>query len=83
MKIIKKQVWTTLVFVAFLSITNAQKASKPISIQPSFQSLSCNSMTNPTAIESDNPLFSWVIKANGFNKSQSAYHILSLQVRIN
>ncbi|WP_194766549.1 alpha-L-rhamnosidase [Tamlana sp. I1] len=35
-----------------------------------------NAKSNPTAIESETPLFSWTVDAEGFNKSQSAYHIL-------
>lgn len=31
---------------------------------------------NPTALESKKPKFSWVVNADGFNKSQSGYHIL-------
>ena len=42
----------------------------------SFAELSCNQKENPTAIETVNPKFSWVVTADGFNKSQSAYQIL-------
>ncbi|GAA4814836.1 hypothetical protein GCM10023330_23350 [Litoribaculum gwangyangense] len=35
-----------------------------------------NSKENPSTIESEQPLFSWIIDIDGFNKSQSAYHIL-------
>ncbi|AUS06298.1 alpha-L-rhamnosidase [Pseudotamlana carrageenivorans] len=35
-----------------------------------------NAKSNPTAIESETPLFSWTVDTEGFNKSQSAYHIL-------
>lgn len=41
-----------------------------------FQSLTINSKTNPSSVENEHPLFSWVVKATGFNRSQSAYHIL-------
>ncbi len=41
-----------------------------------FEALTCNAKVNPSVIESKAPLFSWVIKAEGFNKSQSAYHVL-------
>lgn len=42
----------------------------------SLASLTCDAQNNPTAIESTQPSFSWVVKADGFNKSQSAYQIL-------
>ncbi|MFD1316394.1 alpha-L-rhamnosidase [Namhaeicola litoreus] len=41
-----------------------------------FDKLLVNSKVNPSAIENDQPLFSWIINTEGFNKSQSAYHIL-------
>ena len=42
----------------------------------SFDKLLVNSKVNPSTIESEQPLFSWIINAEGFNKSQSAYHLL-------
>ncbi|WP_345277168.1 alpha-L-rhamnosidase [Litoribaculum gwangyangense] len=41
-----------------------------------FDKLLTNSKENPSTIESEQPLFSWIIDIDGFNKSQSAYHIL-------
>ncbi|CDF79929.1 alpha-L-rhamnosidase (GH78) [Formosa agariphila KMM 3901] len=41
-----------------------------------FDKVLLNAKSNPIAIESESPLFSWIIKAEGFGKSQSAYHIL-------
>lgn len=41
-----------------------------------FEALTCNSKENPRTIESEQPLFSWIVKGEGFNKSQSAYHVL-------
>jgi len=41
-----------------------------------FTSLTCDSQINPIAIESKQPLFSWTVKANGFNRAQTAYQIL-------
>lgn len=41
-----------------------------------FVKLLVNSKESPKTIESQQPLFSWVVNAEGFNKSQSAYHIL-------
>ncbi len=50
---------------------------KSISTAPiAFSKLLVNSKENPAAIESKQPVFSWVVEADGFNKSQSAYHIL-------
>ncbi len=42
----------------------------------SFSSLTCDAQTNPISIESTNPLLSWVVKADGFNRSQTAYQVL-------
>ena len=42
----------------------------------SFESLTCNAISNPTAIESKQPLFSWIIKAKGHNQSQVSYQVL-------
>jgi len=41
-----------------------------------FQKLFVNSKENPSTIESKQPLFSWIVEAEGYNKSQSSYHIL-------
>jgi len=41
-----------------------------------FEELLVNSKENPSTIESKQPLFSWIVDANGYNKSQSSYHIL-------
>jgi len=65
---IKKQVFIAILLFTISHQIVAQKLS--------FESLTCNAQTNPTAIESDQPSFSWVVKASGFNKSQSAYQIL-------
>ena len=40
-----------------------------------FETLTCNAKVNPTAIDEGTPLFSWIINADGVNKTQSAYHI--------
>ena len=44
--------------------------------QLKFEQLKCNNQTNPLAIQSTQPAFSWIIKAEGFNRSQSAFQIL-------
>ncbi|WP_418262515.1 family 78 glycoside hydrolase catalytic domain [Flavobacterium faecale] len=60
-------------FIAILLfITSHQLVAQKLS----FESLTCDAQTKPTAIESEQPSFSWVVKASGFNKSQSAYQIL-------
>jgi len=41
-----------------------------------FQSLTCDSQLNPIAIESKQPLLSWIVNADGFNREQTAYQIL-------
>ncbi|WP_066630680.1 family 78 glycoside hydrolase catalytic domain [Labilibacter marinus] len=41
-----------------------------------FKSLTCNSQSNPIAIDNQSPLFSWVVKSEGFNRSQTAYQVL-------
>ena len=41
-----------------------------------FNSLTCNSQSNPIAIDSEQPLFSWIIDADGFNREQTAYQVL-------
>lgn len=42
----------------------------------SFASLTCDAQTNPISVESAQPLLSWVVKADGFNRSQTAYQVL-------
>lgn len=41
-----------------------------------FESLTCNYQTNPIAIDSEQPLFSWIVNADGFNREQTAFQIL-------
>ncbi len=41
-----------------------------------FKRLICNAQVNPIAIEDTNPLLSWVVYADGFNREQSAFHVL-------
>ena len=41
-----------------------------------FELLTCNSQQNPIAIQSEAPRLSWVVKADGFNRSQTAYQVL-------
>ncbi|XCF05449.1 alpha-L-rhamnosidase [Tamlana crocina] len=62
-------------FVCLLFVACKQEPQLVESILK-FESLTCNSKTNPSTIESEQPLFSWVVNAEGYNKSQTAYHIL-------
>lgn len=41
-----------------------------------FESLTCNYQANPIAIDSEQPLLSWIINADGFNREQTAYQVL-------
>ena len=41
-----------------------------------FQMLTCNYQTNPIAIDSEQPLLSWIVKADGYNREQTAFQIL-------
>ncbi len=62
----------SVVFVLIVSCNYASSIASPLA----FSKLLVNSKENPTAIESEQPLFSWVVDAKGINKSQSAYHIM-------
>ncbi|TKD63471.1 hypothetical protein FBT53_08435 [Flavobacterium sp. ASW18X] len=42
----------------------------------SFVKVTTDHKRNPMAIENKKPQFSWVVNADGFNRSQTAYHIL-------
>ena len=35
------------------------------------ESLTCNYQPNPIAIDSEQPLLSWIVSADGFNREQS------------
>ncbi|MFK7982793.1 MAG: family 78 glycoside hydrolase catalytic domain, partial [Saprospiraceae bacterium] len=51
--------------------------SYPLIAQPiAFESLTCNAQSNPIAIESEQPLLSWIINADGFNRAQTAFQVL-------
>ena len=41
-----------------------------------FEKTTTDYKINPTVLENEKPQFSWVINADGFNRSQTAYHIL-------
>ncbi|WP_299012534.1 alpha-L-rhamnosidase [uncultured Polaribacter sp.] len=80
---IKKQSILALVILALVSVSCQKSPSSNKSV--SFQNLLVNSKQNPSTIESKQPLFSWIASVEGFNKSQSAYHILvaSIEDKLN
>ncbi len=41
-----------------------------------FETLKCDNMVTPISVESTNPTLSWVVSADGYNRSQLAYQIL-------
>lgn len=60
--------WVILIFI----VSCDEKESKT---ELSFVKLTCNHQENPILIKNLKPGFSWVMNAQGFNKSQAAYHI--------
>jgi len=72
--ILKKQTLFSL-FVISIFCFSCNKVTTSKSAL-SFDKLLVNTKQNPSTIESKQPLFSWVVDAEGFNKSQSSYHIL-------
>lgn len=70
----KQQVLFSIVFIALFCASCKQVSS---SITPiSFEKLMIDSKENPSTIESDQPLFSWIVRVPGYNKSQSSFQIL-------
>jgi alpha-L-rhamnosidase len=65
-KMIKKNV------LFFFLVVTSQLFAQSIE----FESLTCNFQTNPIAIDSEQPLLSWIVKAEGFNREQTAYQVL-------
>lgn len=70
---IKNQTLLSIIFLVFICFS-CNKPSTSSSIV--FDKLLVNTQQNPSTIESKQPLFSWTVVAEGYNKSQSAYHIL-------
>ncbi len=71
---INKQIFFSILFLTILCIScNKHSTSTSLII---FDKLLVNTKENPSAVESKQPNFSWIINASGFNKSQSAYHVL-------
>ena len=71
---INKQTFYSIIFLAILLVSCKQVSSSGGSI--TFEKILVNTKQNPSTIESKQPLFSWIVNAEGFNKSQSAYQIL-------
>ncbi|WP_298495882.1 alpha-L-rhamnosidase [uncultured Algibacter sp.] len=71
---VKKQTLFSLIIILIIcfSCKDVSTSGKPIS----FEKLLVNAKENPTTIENNQFDFSWIVNIDGFNKSQSAYHIL-------
>lgn len=65
----KRTLLLTIILMNFVILFGAQTDIKFISLQ-------CESTHNPITVENRQPLFSWVMKSDKFNKSQSAYEII-------
>jgi alpha-L-rhamnosidase len=60
----------------FLNFSFGQTAPKVKVSDLAFKTLTCNTISNPSAIETMQPDFAWIITTKGYNKSQSAYQLL-------
>ncbi len=71
---VNKQALFLVLLIAVFCISCKQGSTliTPIALEQ----LTVDAKENPSAIESEQPLFSWIVNAQGYNKSQSAYHIL-------
>ena len=69
---IKKHPFYTLLLLFHFSCQEADLKEEGIA----FESLLINSKENPLTVENEQPLFSWIVNAKGYDKSQSAYRIL-------
>lgn len=72
---LKKRYFLAILGLSMCILSCTQKESSKVS-KLEFESLTCNSKNNPSIIESEQPLLSWIVKAEGFNRSQTAYHVL-------
>lgn len=72
----QKQKYFSIILMILLFASCMQEESSDVSNDLAFHRLTCNTKVNPIAIESQNPLLSWIVKAKGFNKYQSAYQIM-------
>jgi alpha-L-rhamnosidase len=71
---LKKQTLFSLFVISILCFSCKQVSTSRVSM--SFEKLLINTKQNPTAIENKQPDFSWIINAEGYNKSQAAYQVL-------
>ncbi|WP_282040897.1 alpha-L-rhamnosidase [Winogradskyella flava] len=71
---VNKQTLFSFFLIAVFSISCKQGSTLTTPI--SLEKLTVDSKENPLTIESEQPHFSWIVEAEGYNKSQSAYHIL-------
>ena len=69
---IKQNIYFLLLLIFCFSCNENIEQSNALA----FKKLLVNSKENPLTIESKQPLFSWIVEAEGYNKSQSSYHIL-------
>ena len=66
-----------LFFIALLTLLSFSCKEEAASKQfLSFDKLLVNAKEKPLVIESEQPLFSWIVNVEGFNKSQTAYQVL-------
>jgi alpha-L-rhamnosidase len=65
----KKQIFISILFLFIGNLSFAQLME--------FESLTCNYQSNPIAIDSEQPLLSWIVNADGFNREQTAYQVLA------
>ncbi|GIZ09491.1 alpha-rhamnosidase [Flavobacterium sp. UMI-01] len=74
-----------LLVVLLLSFSFGFIAKESVNEELIFESLTCDAIANPTAIENKQPSLSWIIKTKGYNKSQSAYQVLvaSTEAKLN
>lgn len=72
---LEKRYYLIILGLSMCILSCTQKESSKVS-SLEFETLTCNSKKNPSIIESEQPLLSWIVNAEGFNKSQKAYHVL-------
>ena len=71
-KMIKQLIYILILLIISFSCDNSSQENNALT----FEKLLVNAKENPSAIERKQPLFSWLVNAEGYNKSQSSYHIL-------
>ncbi|WP_240729789.1 alpha-L-rhamnosidase [Flavobacterium sp. ASW18X] len=65
---------TLLTFLVMMVLASCESKEETNAL--SFVKVTTDHKRNPMAIENKKPQFSWVVNADGFNRSQTAYHIL-------